>query len=54
MDPHIKVPTIIQSVGNKPKLINEFIGMVNTNSAEGAEYIAVCIPAFSLDTVHRE
>lgn len=22
--------------------------------AEGAEYIAVCIPAFSLDSVHRE
>ena len=23
-------------------------------SPEGAEYIAVCIPAFSPDTVHRE
>ncbi len=33
MDPHIKAPAIIQSVGNKPKLINEFIGLVNTNSA---------------------
>jgi mannose-6-phosphate isomerase-like protein (cupin superfamily) len=22
--------------------------------AEGAEYIAVCMPAFSMDTVHRD
>ena len=26
----------------------------STPSEEGAEYIAVCIPAFSPDTVHRE
>ena len=26
----------------------------STPGAEGAEYIAVCLPAFSLDTVHRE
>jgi mannose-6-phosphate isomerase-like protein (cupin superfamily) len=26
----------------------------STPSAEGAEYIAVCLPAFSPDTVHRE
>jgi mannose-6-phosphate isomerase-like protein (cupin superfamily) len=23
-------------------------------SAEGAEYIAVCLPAFSMETVHRD
>lgn len=26
----------------------------STPGAEGAEYIAVCLPAFSLDTVHRD
>jgi mannose-6-phosphate isomerase-like protein (cupin superfamily) len=26
----------------------------STPDAEGAEYVAVCIPAFSPDTVHRE
>jgi hypothetical protein len=25
-----------------------------TPEAEGAEYIAVCVPAFSPDTVHRD
>ena len=111
--------TRIQSAGNKPKLIDEYIGRVNSNTnsasvahmrspggwlepgqtpafdeftivlkgtllvehkngslnvaagqaviahagewvrystpgAEGAEYIAVCLPAFSIDTVHRD
>jgi mannose-6-phosphate isomerase-like protein (cupin superfamily) len=115
----INQPTVIQAAGNKPKLIEEFIGRVNsgtkeisiarmrspggwlepgqapefaeytvvlrgvlqvktkkqtfsvqagqgiiiaagewvqygTPSAEGAEYIAVCLPAFSPDTVHRD
>lgn len=115
----IKQPTIVESAGNKPKLIEEFIGMVNTGAegvsiarmrspggwvepgqtpafdeytvvlkgslrvetrdrtldvaagqavkaprgewvrystpgAEGAEYISVCIPAFSPATVHRD
>jgi len=115
----ISKPTIIKAVGNKPKIIEEFVGRVNTadnavsvahmvspsgwmepgqtpefdeytvvlrgtlrvmhNSglldvhagqavmvhrgewvqysspgAEGAEYIAVCLPAFSPDTVHRD
>ena len=119
MHPHIKKPTIVKSEGNKPKLIREFIGRVNTGTealsiarmsspaggeepaqtpefdeytlvlkgivqvkslgqtfkikenqvylakkgitvqystpfAEGAEYLAVCLPAFSADTVHRE
>ena len=26
----------------------------STPEAEGAEYVAVCLPAFSLDTVHRD
>jgi len=116
---HVAGPTRITSAGNKPKLIDEFIGRVNTTearlsvarmrspagwvepaqrpefdeftlvlhgmlrvehdggalevrageavlvragervrygtpSAEGAEYVAVCLPAFSPETVHRE
>jgi mannose-6-phosphate isomerase-like protein (cupin superfamily) len=112
-------PTRIEAAGNKPKLIDEFIGRVNTQTSsvsvahmrspsgwiepgqtpafdeftivlkgilrvesqsgafdvaagqaviahagewvrystpgdEGAEYIAVCVPAFSMDTVHRD
>ncbi len=26
----------------------------STPGAEGAEYVAVCLPAFSLETVHRD
>ena len=26
----------------------------STPDAEGAEYVAVCVPAFSIDTVHRD
>jgi hypothetical protein len=26
----------------------------STPGAEGAEYIAVCLPAFSMDSVHRD
>jgi len=115
----IHEPTRIQAVGNKPKLIDEFIGRINskdsqvsvahmrspegweepgqtpefdeytivlkgmirvthkdgsidvrtgqaviahkgewirysTPEAGGAEYIAVCVPAFSMETVHRD
>lgn len=116
----INKPSIIKSAGNKPKLIEEFIGRVNSNSenisiarmkspagwiepgqrpefdeftivldgevhvkteqgetliikageavkaskgewiqystpyVNGAEYIAVCLPAFSPDIVHRD
>ena len=114
----IKSPTVIEPVGNKPKIIKEYIGMVNSNTSnvsiaemsssqgwiepgqkpdfdeytivlEGelqvetedeticissgqaiiahagewirystpktaARYIAVCMPAFSLDTVNRD
>lgn len=115
----ILTPTRIEAAGNKPKLIEEFVGRVNTKTEGvsiarmkspqgwvepgqtpefdeytlvlkgtlhvetktetfeviagqaiitfkgewvrysspnpgGAEYIAVCLPAFSLDTVHRD
>ncbi len=115
----ISQPTRIQAAGNKPKLIDEYIGRVNsktsaasvahmrspsgwvepgqapefdeftivlkgmlrveykggsldvragqavvtcagewvrysTPEADGAEYIAVCLPAFSMETVHRD
>jgi mannose-6-phosphate isomerase-like protein (cupin superfamily) len=115
----ITQPTRIEAAGNKPKLIDEFIGRVNTGDSRvsiarmrspggwvepgqapefdeytvvlagrlrvehrdgvievaagqavvvhggewvrystpdpsGAEYIAICLPAFSLDTVHRD
>ena len=115
----IQEPTRIQAAGNKPKLIDEFVGRVNsatelasiarmrspggwiepgqtpefdeftvvlrgtlhveyargsvdvhagqaviahrgewirysTPGEDGAEYIAVCVPAFSMETVHRD
>ena len=115
----IEAPTIIESAGNKPKSISEFVGRVNTGHTDisiarmkspqgwlepgqtprfqeitvvlrgmvkvehatghinvpagqaiithpgewirystpepgGAEYIAICLPAFSLETVHRD
>jgi ethanolamine utilization protein EutQ (cupin superfamily) len=115
----IPQPTRIQAAGNKPKLIDEFVGLVNSATApvsiarmqspsgwqepgqtpdfdeytvvlrgmlrvetkggvvdvqagqaiitkkgewvrygtpgpEGAEYVAVCLPAFSPSTVHRD
>ena len=115
----ISQPTRIEAAGNKPKLIDEYIGRVNSKTSstsvahmrspggwiepgqtpefdeftivlrgmlrvehqggsldvragqaviaragewirystpeqEGAEYIAVCLPAFSMDTVHRD
>ena len=120
MSRHIPEPTRIQAAGNRPKIIEEFIGRVNSGTAvvsiarmispggwvepgqtpefdeytivlkgalrvatgdgrvfdvaageafiasagdrvqystpgvEGAEYIAVCLPAFSPGTVHRD
>jgi mannose-6-phosphate isomerase-like protein (cupin superfamily) len=115
----IPAPTRIEAAGNKPKLIDEYIGRVNTRAAQlsvahmrspqgwqepgqtpdfdeftvvlkgmlrvehaqgslevragqavvthrgewvryatpevdGAEYIAICLPAFSMETVHRD
>ena len=115
----IAAPTRVEAAGNKPKLIDEYIGRVNSGTSgvsvahmrspggwqepgqtpdfdeftvvlkgllrvehkdgaidvragqaiiahkgewvrystpetDGAEYIAVCLPAFSVDTVHRD
>jgi quercetin dioxygenase-like cupin family protein len=115
----LESPTLVQAAGNKPKLIEEFVGRVNSGTAEvsiarmtspsgwvepgqtpefdeyavvlrgalrvetksgvsevragqavivskgewvrystpgpdGAEYVAVCLPAFSPDIVHRD
>ncbi|MBU2511096.1 cupin [bacterium] len=115
----IESPAVVEAAGNKPKVISEFIGRVNTNTealsvahmkspagwvepgqtpefdeytivlngkllvkskeqtleikageaviayagewiqystpdSEGADYIAVCLPAFSPGTVHRD
>lgn len=119
MPTHIQNPSIVQAAGNKPKIIEEFIGRVNSSTdsvsiarmkspsgwiepgqtpdfdeytvvlrgtlrvsteegsfdvhageavityagdwvqystpgGEGAEYIAVCLPAFSIESVHRD
>ena len=119
MPTHIQKPTIVQAAGNKPKVIEEYFGRVNsktdavsiarmkspggwvepgqtpefdeytvvlrgtlrvktksgetdvqagqgvivhagewvqysTPGDEGAEYVAVCLPAFSPQTVHRD
>lgn len=115
----LKSPSIIKAAGNKPKIIEEFIGRVNSNTSDlsvarmkspsgwvepgqtpefdeytvvlkgmirvttrqgstdveagqaiitrkcawvqyntpgpdGAEYVAICLPAFSMETVHRD
>jgi mannose-6-phosphate isomerase-like protein (cupin superfamily) len=115
----ISTPSVIQAAGNKPKIIEEFIGRVNsrtepvsvarmkspsgwvepgqtpefdeytlvlrgkllvtsksgvtevsagqaviahrgewiqysTPGPEGAEYVAICVPAFSMESVHRD
>jgi len=119
MTKHIAAPSIIAAAGNKPKVIEEYIGRVNSGDGavsiarmkspsgwvepgqtpefdeytivlrgtlrvtthagsrdvhagqaivaskgewvqystpgdDGAEYIAVCVPAFSMETVHRD
>lgn len=119
MPTHIKKPTVIEAAGNKPKIIQEFVGRVNSSTEgisiarmkspggweepgqvpefdeytvvldgilrvsfrggsmdirageavlahrgewvrystpepEGAQYVAVCLPAFSPDLVHRD
>ena len=119
MTKHIAAPSIIAAAGNKPKVIEEYVGRVNSGDGavsvarmkspsgwvepgqtpefdeytvvlrgtlrvttrsgsvdvkagqalvaakgewvqystpgdDGAEYIAVCVPAFSMETVHRD
>jgi hypothetical protein len=61
----IEAPSVIQAAGHPPKRIEEYAGLVNSGHAnvsvarmqsppDGAEYIAVCLPAFSMETVHRD
>ena len=115
----ITKPTVVQAAGSKPKLIEEYVGQMNTQSrdvsiarmkspggwvepgqrpefdeytlvlsgmlrvtgedatidvcagqavivrggewvqystpeSDGAEYVAICLPAFSMETVHRD
>jgi hypothetical protein len=47
----IDTPTRVEAAGSKPKLIDEFVA---TPEGRGAHYVAVCLPAFSADTVHRD
>ncbi|HEX6084214.1 MAG TPA: cupin [Thermoanaerobaculia bacterium] len=119
MPTFIQQPSIVQAAGNKPKIIEEYVGRVNSKTSdvsvarmkspggwvepgqtpefdeytvvlrgmlrvttregvkdvhagqavithrgewvqystpgeEGAEYVAICLPAFSMDTVHRD
>jgi mannose-6-phosphate isomerase-like protein (cupin superfamily) len=119
MPTFIQPPSIVEAAGNKPKIIEEYAGRVNSRTAdvsvarmrspggwvepgqtpefdeytvvlrgmlrvttrdgvsdvragqavithrgewvqystpeeEGAEYVAICLPAFSMDTVHRD
>jgi mannose-6-phosphate isomerase-like protein (cupin superfamily) len=119
MPTHIQSPSIVQAAGNKPKIIEEYVGRVasqtegvsvarmkspsgwvepgqtpefeeytvvlrgtlrvttrsgiidvqsgqavithagewvqySTPGPEGAEYVAICLPAFSMNTVHRD
>ncbi|HVL95018.1 MAG TPA: hypothetical protein VM266_04090 [Solirubrobacteraceae bacterium] len=59
----IASPSRVEAAGTPPKLIDEFAGRVNTGeerlsiarfTPEGAEYVAVCLPAFAPGSVHRE
>jgi mannose-6-phosphate isomerase-like protein (cupin superfamily) len=119
MPTYIQQPSIVQAAGNKPKIIEEYIGRVNSSTegvsvarmkspggwvepgqtpefdeytivlrgtlrvttssgsvdvhagqavithkgewvqystpgTDGAEYVAICLPAFSMETVHRD
>jgi hypothetical protein len=66
----IDSPSRVEAAGRKPMLIDEFVGRVNTGQERvsvarmqspegwvepgGAHDVAVCLPAFSPDTVHRD
>jgi hypothetical protein len=75
----IESPSRVEAAGTKPKLIDEYVGRVNSgeerlsvaymrgpgllvrggewvrySTPEGASYVAVCLPAFSPGTVHRD
>ena len=48
----IREPSRVAAAGEPPKLIDEYVGQANTGQA--ALSIAVCVPAFTLGTVHRD
>jgi hypothetical protein len=48
----IEQPSRVTAAGQPPKLIDEYVGRVNTGQ-DGLS-IAVCLPAFAPDTVHRD
>jgi hypothetical protein len=57
----IASPSRVEAAGEPPKLIDEHVGRVNTGgewvryaTPAGAEYVAVCMPAFTPDLVHRD
>ncbi len=54
----IEAPTVIQAAGTRPKLIEEFVGRPSVRDStphpDGAEYVAIGLPAFSPQTVHRD
>jgi hypothetical protein len=50
-------PTRIQAAGTRPKIIEEFVGRVNSGTVRlSAAHLRspVCLPAFSPDTVNRD
>ncbi|HEV7705619.1 MAG TPA: hypothetical protein VGO46_15080 [Gemmatimonadaceae bacterium] len=51
----IAAPTVVAAAGNKPKVTSpgEWVRYGSPES-DGAEYIAVCLPAFSPSAVHRD
>jgi hypothetical protein len=52
----IAAPVVIEAAGTRPKLIEELVGGIrySTPHPDGAEYVAICLPAFSPATVHRD
>ena len=53
MPRHIASPSVIKAGQAVIVEANEWV-QYSTPGPEGAEYIAVCIPAFSPDSVHRD
>jgi hypothetical protein len=52
-------PTIIDAAGNKPERTEEYVGRIDSSNADvrdpgGAEYVGICVPAFSPSTVQRD
>jgi hypothetical protein len=49
----IESPVRVEAAGDPPKVIEEYAGWSEPGPG-GAEYVAVCLPAFSPQTVHRD